>query len=153
MKKRITFKYKKIVKEIVNKSFPLLKNRRFYVIRFKSKNYSGGAFWLLPFLRLIFITKRKFTNKQFVGLISHELSHFEIFQKRGWLISIFITICYWLYPGFRRKEEIKADKLAIRKGYAKELFLFRKNQSKKLISNYLSLKQIKSYAKEIRDGN
>jgi len=149
MKKKINFQYKKIVEEIINRSFPLLKNKKFCIIKFKSKDYSGGAFWLLPFLRLIFISKRNFNNKQIVGLISHELSHFEIFQRQGWFVFIFIELYYWLCPKFRKKEEIKADKLVIRKGYAKELFAFKKIQSKKIIKDYLSPEQVKFYARKI----
>src|SRR3989338_4673087 len=119
-------KYKKTIKGLINKSFPILRGKKIYISYFFiSKKFSGGAFWVLPFLRVIFINnKKEFTEKQLVGLLAHELGHFELFQKRGWFICLFVGIRYWIFPKFRKKEEREVEKLIIKKGYSQEIYSF-----------------------------
>ena len=160
--KKYCLKDKKIVKELVDKSFLELKGRNLYFFYFSGKKYSGGAWWALPFLRIIFINKkRKFSKKQLIGVFVHELCHLEIFQKRGWLRTSFLGIFYWIFPRFRKQEEDKTEKLAIKKGYARDLYelrqeserkfnkLKREKLSRKSFEIYLTSKEIKSYAKKI----
>ncbi len=142
-----------MVRNIVKKSFPILRNKKISIYPLKSKNYSGGAYWFLPFWRALFINrKRNFNEKELIGLIVHELCHFESYQKRGWVKSILFGILYWISPRFRKKEELETENLAVRKGYARETYLanLRLERIKKKISKYYSTSQeIKSYAKSI----
>ncbi len=145
---------RKIVDELIKKSFSSLRGKRIYIYFFSRKKYSGGVWWILPFWRGLFINrKRKFNDKQLIGLLVHELCHFEIFQKRGWLKTSFIAgFLYWTSSKHRKKEEENAEKLTIRKGYSKEFYsLEKKFYASKLEASkyYLSPKEIKAYAQKI----
>ena len=145
---------KKLVNKIIKKSFPILKEKEINLYYSKIKyQFSGGAYWILPFLRVLFINrKRNFTVKELKGLIAHELCHFEIYEKRGWILTIINGIWYYLSPKFRRKEEDLAEKLAIQKGYARETYVLtlKVQKIKKNISKYYATaNEIKSYAKKI----
>ena len=149
-------KYKEIVDDLIKKSFPILKGKKIYISHFFiSKKFSGGSFCILPFRRVLFINnKREFTEKQLIGLLAHELGHFELFQKRGWLLSLFAEIWYWIFSKFRKNEETNVNKLIIQKGYAKEYYNFiKKVYGRKVLAKaskyYLSPQEIKSYAQKI----
>ena len=147
-------KYKKIVNYLIRKSFPILRGKKIYIsYLFISKKYSGGAVWILPFWRVLFVNKkRKFTKKQLIGLFAHELGHFELFQKRGWFGFLFVLLFYWTSSKFRKKEEERVNKLIIKRGYAREYYdLEKKFYNNKLKSSkfYLSSEEIKSYAQKI----
>jgi hypothetical protein len=142
--------YKRIVSSMIKKSFPNLSKKKIIVIEFNSKKYSGGAY-KVPFVLFIFINKNlRNYKKKAIGVLAHELSHLETFEKKGWIRYIIEGILYWISPKKRAEVDKETDKLAIRKGYAKELYIF-KNYKKKnnLDKYYLSSKEIKSYAKRI----
>lgn len=146
--------YRRIVDRLIDKSFPSLRGKKIYFSYFSGKKYSGGAFWILPFWRVIFINRnRKFSNNQLRGLFVHELSHFEVFQKRGWLLSWFVALLYWIFPRFREKEEKNVEKKIIQKGYAREYYsIVKEFYSKKFKASkyYFSPEEVKSYAQKIR---
>ncbi|MBU1051051.1 MAG: hypothetical protein KJ718_00655 [Nanoarchaeota archaeon] len=142
------------IKETVSElkqSFPLIKSKKIQIKFFSSDKYSGGAFWFLPFWRVLFVNRdRKFNKKEWVGLIAHELAHFEIDQRRGWAKTFFVGILYWIFPDVRKKEEVQTDKMAIKKGYAREVYaLAKKLKNKKIRKHYLKPEEIKSYAKKV----
>ncbi|MEK6875101.1 MAG: hypothetical protein AABX30_00265 [Nanoarchaeota archaeon] len=146
--------YRSIINKIINKSFPILKNKRIFIIKFKSKIFVGGASHPLPFLRIIFINPT-IKNKYLKAILIHELCHLEVFEKRRWLKYCFIEIAYWFNKRLREKEEKDTDKLAIKKGYAKDIYdlcnYLRKDKNRKeLIKYYLSPKEIRFYAKKIK---
>lgn len=148
-------KYKKIIDDLIKKSFPILRRKKIYISYFFiRRKYSGGAFWIFPFWRVIFINRKKeFTEKQLIGLLAHELCHFESFQKMGWLAYLFAGIRYWTSPQFRKKEEEATEKLTIEKGYSRECYsLAKRYNSKKLKASkyYLSPQEIKLYAQKIK---
>lgn len=147
-------KYSRIINRLINKSFPILRGKKIYISYFSGEKYSGGAFWILPFWRVFFINRdRKFSNNQLRGLFVHELGHFEVYQKRGWLLFWFVELLYWIFPRFREKEEKNVDKRIIHKGYAKEYYSLVRgfyNKKLKVSKYYLSPKEIKSYAQKIR---
>ena len=142
-----------ILSKLIKKSFPILKDKRIHFFVLNSKKYSGGVVWL-PFYRVLWVTKReKFNDKQLTGLLVHELSHFEIFQKKGFFKYCFEGVLYWINEKMRRKEEIETDKLAIRKGYVREIYSINKALEKHKLKNsisryYFSSEEIKSYAKK-----
>lgn len=147
-------KHKKIVKELITDSFPKLKGRKIYLVSINLGQFSGGVFWLLPNIRLIFIHPRteKWNKKLLTGLLSHELCHFEITQKYGWIKTLYFEALYWITPSIRRKHERETDKLTIKRGYGRELYEVAKRKlykNKKTMSYYLSPEEIRSYAKEI----
>lgn len=150
-------KYKKIVGELVDKSFPSLKNKKIFVFEFWLGKFSGGVFWPLPNIRIIVVDPRvRKDNKDYVtALFAHELSHLDIFEKRSWIRFFYLYIKYWLSPKFRKETEYKVDKQAIRKGYAEQSYKRRKKHWKlgvkhKLDRYYMSPEEIRSYAKSIK---
>ena len=140
---------KEIIDKLINTSFPKLKNKKPKII--ESKFFRNYGFYL-PIINVIFVTRRKkFSDKIRIGVLAHELSHAEQSSKEGFFGNIFLFLHYWLSKKTRKKIEVQADKLAIKKGYAKELFESTKRWEKDFgkIEYGLLLKQIKSYAKKI----
>jgi len=141
--------YKEMIAKLINKSFPKLKNKKIKVWDFK---IFGGYAIFIPILNLICINRKcnSFSNKEKIGILVHELCHAERSNEIELFKNMFIFIAYWLSPKFKKKEEEETDKLAIKKGYAKELL----ESSKRFESEFgkkrygLSSEQIKSYMKK-----
>jgi len=143
-------KYQKIENKLVKKNFTDLKEKTPKVFEFKI--FSTYGFYI-PILNIIGINRkcRYFSKIEIKGILVHELCHAEDSNKIGFLKNFWDFIVYWISPKLKKDIEIRADKLAIEKGYAKELSaLTKKFESEfgKMIYG-LSQKQIKSYAKKI----
>ncbi len=144
-------KYQKIANKLVKKNFTGLKEKTPKVFEFKI--FSTHGFYI-PILNIIGINRkcRHFSKIEIKGILIHELCHVEYSNKIGFLKNFWSFIVYWISPKLKKEIEIKADKLAIERGYAKELSA----STKKFESEFgkmiygLSQKQIKSYAKKIR---
>ncbi len=136
---------KEIVNELIDVSFPILKKKKPKVFEFKIfRNYG----FYLPIINIICISKRKnFSDKEKRGIFAHELCHAEQSNKKRFFGNIFIFISYWFFKKTRKKIEIQADKLVIKKGYAKELLQMTKTFEKEFgRKRYgLSSAQIKAY--------
>ncbi len=135
-------KYKKIVNELIRKSFPELKGKKVKIIEYNFTKTYGG---FVPIINWLGIHKRsrKISRKELEALLVHELCHMEDFSKKGF----FKTLLGTLLPVFPRKElEYKIDKMVIEKGYAKPRALLVKRLGTK---SYMSEDEIKSYAKKI----
>ena len=150
--KEHTKKYKKIVDELVEKSFPSLKSKKIKFFEFGITNFYG---LFIP-MNFIGLHKkcRSFSNKIIKGILVHELCHAEFSNKGGFVKSWLTLIFYWFFSKLRAKEEIKTDKLAIKKGYGRELFESARkielDLDRKDVRYGLSPEQIKNYAKKIR---
>jgi beta-lactamase regulating signal transducer with metallopeptidase domain len=142
--------YKALSNKLINKSFPKLKKKKPKII--ESKIFRNYGFYL-PVINVIFVTKRKnFSDKEKIGLLAHELSHAEQSSKLRFLQNIFLFVNYWLSRKIRKKIEIEADKMAIKKSYAEELLASTKAFEKEFgVMRYgLSAKQIKPLMKRKR---
>lgn len=140
--------YKKILDRLINANFPKLKKKKPKII--ESKFFRNYGFYL-PIINIIFVTGRKnFSDKEKIGLLAHELCHAEQSNKLRFFENIFLFANYWISKKTRKKIEVQADKLAIKKGYARELLAMTKIYEKEFgIMRYgLSLKQIKPYIKK-----
>jgi hypothetical protein len=153
-------KYKKIINNLIKKSFPELKNKKIYVFDLKSNGLFGISITFLPFFDFLGLNYSKLKNisdKALTGLIVHELCHFSIYEKRSFFENLKL-IDYCFNPKRRRVEEKLTDELSIKKGYAKEIIESNKfilknldNKNKKIFKEfYLSPSQIKAYAKKIK---
>lgn len=116
-------KYNKIVKELIRKSFPELKNLS---IRLKVEKLKRGSMRATRLYGgwLIIIDPEKYSdakNEEIVGAMAHELCHFEDYLKKSWIKYFFWYLHYKLSNKFRRKVEIKTDIETIKRGYGKEL--------------------------------
>ena len=116
--------HNKILKQMIAKSFPELKNTRIIII-FKENLETSGA--IKPSLRggyILSLDKHRtkdYTKELLEGLFSHELSHILIANRRFLLVSGFVNLKVWFSRKALRKEERKVDLLAIKKGYGKQL--------------------------------
>jgi predicted SprT family Zn-dependent metalloprotease len=140
--------YRMIVDKLINKSFYSLKGKKVAFFEINLGKFSAGVLWLLPNLRIIFVNPRirKENEKYLKGLFAHELAHFEIANRYGWIKYLCFEILYWLIPSIRRKNEREADKLTVKKGYWKELYYVankRLYKNKRTARFYLSPEEIK----------
>jgi hypothetical protein len=146
-------KYDKEINEVINHSFPSLKGHRIIVFE-NNKIYGARGIYLYFFS--VFVFGRK-TSKRGVskGGLAHELSHIEMFKKWGFWKSAFLSFLQFFSTRIRRKIEAGADRMAIQKGYGKELYIARRRtltdsneRIKKMVDKYyLSLDEIKRLSK------
>lgn len=150
-------RYQKIVDELVEKSFPSLKNEKIIVKEKDMKSFARADY--LPFLKRIRVglMLRKADNKTLAGLFAHELCHFEDFKKKGYLITFICYILHKFSDKFRRKLEKETDRLTIRKGYGNELIKItsfvnkrRTKKRKHFEKNYLKVEEIKQEMKKLK---
>ena len=144
-------KYQKIIDKLIEDSFPKLKGKKTKIFEFNITNLYA---LFLPSNSIGVHKKcRGFSNRAIKGMLVHELCHAEFSNKEGIVKSWLIFIIYWFFPKLRRKEEIKTDKLTIKKGYARQLFEITKIIELELngeIKYGLSSQEIKFYAKKIK---
>ncbi len=149
-------RYRRLVKDIRKKSFPEIKGF-IWIIKIPFPIPGASIMLLLPRLNLLAFSTacRKLNKKVMVGLVAHELSHFSIHQRKSW-------VEFWkFYFTATKKQSIrderKTDKLAIRKGYGKEMIatktkaieLLEGTKYEKKLDNYMSVKEVKDYIKKI----
>jgi beta-lactamase regulating signal transducer with metallopeptidase domain len=147
-------RYKKIVNQLVKKSFPELNNERIKIILFSNFKNSAAAVDLMYYKIILVNSKKRYTDSALKGLFAHELSHFSIITN----MNFFDKLSYFLFWTFSKKIksdfERKADILAIEKGYAKDLIALKneafKGKNKTHLERiykkgYMSIKEIKLY--------
>ena len=110
--------YDSIVRKLVKKSFPSLRNSKFIVIERDIGIFSGMAIWIFPWFRLIVLHPRvDLLNDDFVtGLLAHELCHFEQFKKETWIGHMFRLIVYLCSEKNKILVERRTDAMVIEKG-------------------------------------
>jgi hypothetical protein len=158
MAKTFQDRCRNIATKIIKKSFPELKNKKILIFATPfRKAYSGMALWgIWPFPDLILINRKKNNepDKYLRGLLAHELSHIALRVKRGFIKSAVRGLFYWIIPKLRRAEEDEVNKIAMQKGYVKEIyFITQKSEKRKRASgiqrHYMSSQEVKNYAKSI----
>jgi hypothetical protein len=157
---KYTEKYKKIIDQLIKKSFPKLRNEDVKVYEIPK----SLVWWVhgFVFCNSIIVTTRvrKFDKKTQIGFFAHELCHVESYvdlKKRSFFIELFGFIWVYLswafYASSSKRRERKTGLKVIKKGYARELYHFavvrEKRYSKMYRHGYLSSKQIKAYAQKI----
>ncbi len=143
-------KYKKIVKKLVEKNFPTLRDEKIIIEENEMKSNARAKYGFTGFKIIVSFKLRKFPSKILKGLFAHELCHFEIFKKRGVIITKLGLLLYFTNSKFREKEEKKADKLTIKKGYGKELIYTRKYLKLRKPEFYLTDNEIKHFIKKYK---
>ena len=151
MKKRI----KKIAEIITEDSFPLLRGKRILWFIFYLRFFAFSA-WIPPFIRFIVVSTRAKELDDFVltGILAHELCHQERYIKMGLIRYLRFVTAYTFSVNARTSEERATDMLTIEKGYARQLYeltIITRNDRKhsKIIDNYLTPEEIRSYAESI----
>lgn len=151
MKKQKIF-LKKEVNKIRNDSFKEIRGI-ILILEIPFKIPGAMVFWLLPRVNLIIFTNkcRKLPKEALIGLISHELSHFVIFQKNKWRDFWKFLIKATEKEGIRMEKE--TDKFAIRRGYGRNLIKSKEEARKtlrdtkweKYLGRYLTEEEVKEY--------
>lgn len=152
-------RYQKLVNELINEGFPLLKNKKIHIWpALPFSKYSASANRDLILGRYLFINNKDniYDDFEMRGLLSHELSHLESWEKIGLFNKIIEDIKCSFSNEFLAKNERETDRTAIRKGFGKELLKQRSRRYYKTDKNleklkkfYLSPEEIK---KEMRRG-
>ena len=159
---------KKRMIELRKKSFPEIKGKIF-ILEVPFQIPGGMSLCPLPSFNILLLTNKckRLSNDVLTGLIAHELSHFSRFNRKG-------SLWFWkflLFPkkGERAKEEREADKLAIKKGYGKQIISM-KIEAEKIISgtkwekflelyllkdslskSYFSVNDVRNYMKKLNN--
>jgi hypothetical protein len=68
------------------------------------------------------------SDGQLTGLLAHELSHLEVYERMSWITLAFYGLRYSLSDSFKRTVEREADLLAIQHGFGKELLMYREHR-------------------------
>lgn len=159
-----TEKYRRIVDELIKKSFSELKNEKIFITcfvifkRFVAQALDFGFFKLL-LVNNDKINELSFSNEEVVGLFAHELCHFERYKKRTFLQKIIFIFTTCFSKKTRYEEERDTDRLTIKKGYGKRLLKIalkreerysKEKLDKVYSSGYLSPKQIKQEIKKLK---
>jgi len=150
-------KYSKLINELIEKSFQSLKSKTVIVKELKNSRFTAK---IEPFRRNITVRISSRMNKYSPyfnkGVLAHELSHMVDWCSMGWFNFNFLRDLKLCFKKYLREEEIRADKIAIQRGYAKNIanqrkMRFKSNNPKdaKLRKIYWSYNEIKSYAKSI----
>lgn len=155
-------RYQKIVKKLVEKSFPELKNVKIRICESdhnKFKSASADAYYYVLFWKIRLGKRvRKFPKKYIIAILAHELCHISIFQKRNFIKKIIFFYFILFLRKYREAEERNTELLEIQKGYGKELYSFRKyalliadkKARERIKKYYLSPKQIKQEMKKLK---
>ncbi len=147
--------YKRIMYTLIDKSFPLLKNRKIFVLVTWFRFYAFSA-WIPPFLRVIVLSKRvrHLKESEITGLIAHELCHQERYIQMGVMRYLGFVIRFLASRDERTAEEKATDRLTIQKGYGRELYELsmksqRDSKHKRINKYYLSPDEIRSFSESL----
>lgn len=145
-------KYQRIVDELIGKSFSELEGQ---TVKFFELKVTGLYGLYVPFFDKVGVNRlcRDFSKKEIIGILAHELCHAETARRDGFWRTLFLFVRYWIFPWVRKSEEDKIDKMAVRRGYVRELVLVAKRLEREFPDyadkTYMSSKKIVAYAKEV----
>ena len=145
--------YKKIKDELVNSSFPALKEIKIYILKLfgfgfsarTDKEFFGYFIWINPFYEIY----NKFELK---GLLAHELCHIEDWVIKGsnWREKN-NRKCHKDRAYNRKYERATDDKVIFEKGYGEELKKQRERRETKEDRNFKRFKEIYYSSQEIEE--
>ena len=153
--------YKRIVKELVEKSFVKLEKKIILVhgvnfqvsTAYASITYLGFMVWIV-----VFPFSKRCTLPEITSILAHELSHYELILNMGFKEKLKFAFRWLFTKKGKAWFEMRADQYAIEKGYARGLYsrvfgIEKKSKNERLKTRlkkgYLSSKEIKEYAKKI----
>lgn len=144
-----------ITKKLINRSFPLLKNRRIILVVTWFRFFACSV-WIPPFIRFIVVSTRTrdFSDSVITGILAHELCHQERYLKMGTWKYIGFAIRFLTSRKAQASEEKETDRLTIEKGYRKELYeltliTHQDRNHDKINDLYLTPGEIKEYSERL----
>ena len=148
-------KYVLITTNLINASFPKLKDKKIRLLVFRFRFYAMSV-WLPPFIRFILMSTRTkdFNENVLTGILAHELCHQEKYTEMGILGYIRFAIGFITSRKVQASEERATDRLTIDKGYGRQLYelseiQYQDKKHERINEFYMSLDEIKSYAESI----
>jgi len=149
-------KYCKIIDKYIKESFRELKDFLIEVEEVDNTSYYALADYSKPKVFTIKISKkiRKWSDIEVRAMLAHELGHFVVYSKIGYHLTKLSDFFEERFRFWKRIQERKADKIAVEKGYGKYMVKSRsmikgKKEIKKKKPIYMTVEEIKSYAKKI----
>lgn len=143
-------KYQKVISELVEKSFPELKNENICIEEKRTLNWRARVVYSFLGMKIIVSHQlRKFDKKTIQRILIHELSHLSIFKKWGVILTNLNYIYYCFSRRYRVAIERDANLLMIKKGYGKLVLSAMKENIKRGLSYPLTEREIKAYAKNM----
>lgn len=152
MKKHLR-EYNEIKSKIIEDSFHDLKNKKIIILESKLSNLKGMALRPLPWLNLIILNKdvKDKDDEYKMGLIVHELSHIDLYQKMSWFKYLYEGFLYITSKKFRSQNEWETEMHAIKKGYVNQVFHYSKERKDfRLKYGYMTSDSIKEYAATLK---
>lgn len=144
-------KYQRIVDEIIEKSFPELKEKKIIIKEKTTFSYRAHVGYYPWGMQIIISHQlRKFSHKFIKRILFHELCHLEIFKKWGIIRTNLDFLFYLLSKKHRLKVEKEANILMIKKGYGKQILEVRKENLKRGLTYSLTENEIKYYIKKFK---
>ena len=148
-------KLEDIIRNLIDKSFPLLKNKKIHLFIFRLRFYAMSV-WIPPSFRFIVMSTRtsNFNENVLTAILAHELCHQERYLKLGTKKYMIFALKFVLSKKEQAKEEMATDKLTIEKGYGRQLYelseiQFLDKKHERINEFYMSLEEIKSYSQII----
>ncbi|MEK6890918.1 MAG: hypothetical protein AABX03_02170 [Nanoarchaeota archaeon] len=147
-----------LVKEIIDKSFPLLRNQKIFTYESKHINFSADTISLFFVSRIRISPRMRNANvSELKGLLTHELGHIEFYKKRNFVQNQWANFRCSLFKKYRELEEKNVDRLTIEKGYGKDLKAnrifrekFKDKSFEKLKGFYLTPEEIGEYMRKVK---
>ncbi len=147
-----TTKYEKIIKELVNSSYPVLKNKKIKVKRVFSPQFCRfTAYATISFIHVNPKYTSRYNNFELKGVFAHELCHIEDFLTNNKWWYFVHGLKYIFSKSYRERYEKDTDKKAICKGYRKELKAFREKRWSIKDKNLEKIKRFYLSPKEIEN--
>lgn len=143
MKKFETMRYEKIINELINSSFPILKNKKIKIKRSWFSNFSASVSKELFFGVIIWINPKYdvYDDFELKGLLAHELSHLEDWEIWGRGYKLKNDWKCFFSSKYKEEYEKKTDIKVILKGYKDELRAQRLKREGRKDKNFEKLKR------------
>jgi hypothetical protein len=108
----------------------------------------------LPHLNVIILNKdvRDKDIDYKIGLLVHEISHIDLYQKISWFKYLYEGFLYLTSKKFRSKNEWETEMHAIKKGYVNQVCHYSKEREEFRIKyGYMTSKAINEYANSLKN--
>jgi len=146
-------KYEKMVSDLVNESFQLLKGKKIALEELDTNLYRAHVKYTFSGLKIIISTQlSKFPNWKVRRILIHELCHLEIFLRWGVIRTNIDWIIYLMSKKHRVAVEREANILMIRKGYGKLILTTIEENKKRGLSYSLTKKEVLEEMKNVNNN-
>lgn len=123
-----TDQYKQIIKKLIDEAYYEISPDEIRIKEVKKSRFYALALHKGDYFELIINKKvKKWKLHEKISMLAHELGHFVIYKKVGYIITKISDFLEGNFRFFRSLQERLADKIAIEKGYGSYMIKSRKN--------------------------